>query len=73
MHRYSPDTRLDDVPKLEPGDTLVMRCTYANSLDNTAVSDALTERGRDDPSDVLRGNETLDDMWLGVFGTVIDI
>jgi hypothetical protein len=50
-----------------------MRCTYDNSLENPAVRDALAQRGLAAPSDALLADEALDEMWLGVFGTVIDI
>ena len=50
-----------------------MRCTYDNSLETPAVRDALAQRGLAPPPGGLLGDEPPDELWLGVFGTVIDI
>jgi len=65
---YSYDAPLDEVPTAKPGDSLFMRCTYDNSMSNPFVVDALEEQGLDAPVDVYLGEETLDEMCLGVFG-----
>jgi len=70
---YDYDAPLADVPTIEPGDTLVLRCTYDNSLDNPFVREALQQQGMDAPADVLLGDETLDEMCLGVFGVAIEL
>ena len=48
------------------GDTIQVRCTYDNSLDNELVSSALQQRGLTAPVDVKLGESTLDEMCLGV-------
>ncbi|MFV8751997.1 hypothetical protein ACNOYE_15735 [Nannocystaceae bacterium ST9] len=65
---YRYDAPLDQVPTLRAGDTLSMRCNYDNSMSNPHVVDALAEQGLDAPIDVFLGEETLDEMCLGVFG-----
>jgi hypothetical protein len=70
---YAYDVPLDDVPLVKPGDYLYMRCTYNNSMSNPFVVDALSEQGLDAPIDVYLGEETLDEMCLGVFGVAYSI
>ncbi len=65
---YFYDAPLEALPVLKGGDTLHMRCTYDNSLDNPFVREALDDQGLTEPRDVLLGEETLDEMCLGVFG-----
>ena len=63
---YSYDAPLDEVPVLRGGDTLHLRCTYDNTLDNPGVRQALADAGLDAPQDVYLGETTLDEMCLGV-------
>jgi hypothetical protein len=65
---YRYDAPLDEVPTVRPGDVLYLRCDYDNSMSNPYVVDALAEQGLDAPIDVYLGEETLDEMCLGVFG-----
>ncbi len=68
---YDYDAPVEDLPRIDYGDSLVMRCTYDNSLDNPFVVDALDEQGLTEPNDVLLGDETLDEMCLGLFGILV--
>jgi hypothetical protein len=65
---YSYDAAFDDLPTARGGDILYMRCTYDNSLGNPHVAAALAEQGLSEPVDVYLGEETLDEMCLGVYG-----
>jgi len=65
---YSYDAPLEELPSATPGDVLFLRCTYDNSMSNPFVVEALDEQGLDGPIDVELGEETLDEMCLGVFG-----
>jgi mono/diheme cytochrome c family protein len=67
---YNYDVPIDDMPTIRPGDELIMRCTYDNSMENEFVKDALAERGLPAPIDVRLGEQTLDEMCLGVFGVL---
>ncbi|NJK32907.1 MAG: hypothetical protein HC927_11150 [Deltaproteobacteria bacterium] len=70
---YAYDADLDEVPTARAGDALYMRCTYDNSMGNPFVVEALAEQGLDAPVDVYLGEETLDEMCLGVFGIAYSI
>lgn len=68
---YFFDGPIGGFPKIYEDDELTMRCTYDNSLDNPHVRDALASQDLDAPVDVLLGEETLDEMCLGIFGILI--
>lgn len=68
---YPYDAPLDQVPRVRAGDKLYLRCTYNNSMSNPFVARALAEQGLDAPVDVHLGEETLDEMCLGVMGVAI--
>lgn len=70
---YDYDGVLSELPRVEMGETLIMRCTYDNSLDNPFVREALAEQGLTEPVDVRLGDETLDEMCLAVLGLTVDI
>jgi hypothetical protein len=70
---YAFDAPLDQVPTAKPGDYLYLRCNFNNSMTNPYVVDALGEQGLDAPVDVYLGEETLDEMCLGVFGVAYSI
>lgn len=65
---YSYDVSLEDTPRLAGGDQLYMRCTYDNTLNNPGVVEALGQTGLEAPIEVRLGEETLDEMCLGVYG-----
>lgn len=65
---YQYDAPLEKLPTLSTGDVLHLRCKYDNSLDNPHVAAALAEQGLKQPRRVELGEETLDEMCLGVFG-----
>ncbi len=67
---YAYDAPVDELPVLNKGDTLRLRCTFDNSLDNAGVREALADQGLSEPRDVYLGEETLDEMCLGVFGVL---
>ncbi len=62
---------VEDLPTIHAGDSLTMRCTYDNSLENPFVREALDDQGLTQPMDVALGEETLDEMCLGVFGLAV--
>ncbi len=68
---YYYDAPVAELPVARPGDILNLRCTYDNSLDNPFVREALDQQGLDAPVDVVLGEETLDEMCLGVFGIAV--
>lgn len=68
---YAYDRPLDELPRIAGGDKLYLRCTYDNTLNNPGVVEALGQLGLDEPIEVTLGEETLDEMCLGVFGLVV--
>lgn len=68
---YFYEGDVEDLPTIHLGDSLTMRCTYDNSLDNPFVRDALEDQGASEPREVRLGEETLDEMCLGVFGLAV--
>lgn len=71
QRQYDYDVPIADLPVIRGGDELHMRCTYNNSLSNPFVAQALSENGLTDPVDVYLGEETFDEMCLGLFGIVV--
>jgi len=67
---YQFDVKYDDLPTIRPGDEIIMRCTYDNSMNNEFLTDALKEQGLVAPVPVRLGEQTLDEMCLGVFGVL---
>ncbi len=65
---YVYDTDFEDAPRIAGGDRLFMRCTYDNTLANPGVVEALGQQGLDAPVEVGLGEETLDEMCLGIYG-----
>jgi hypothetical protein len=61
---YVYDTSIENAPELRPGDTVQIRCTYDNTLENPFVGRALSELGLDAPREVFLGEQTLDEMCL---------
>ena len=68
---YAYDGGLDEVPQLRSGDTLVITCTYDNTIANPNVQRALDERGLSAPVDVSYGEDTLDEMCVLLTGVVL--
>jgi hypothetical protein len=67
---YQYDAPIDELPVARPGDRLLFRCTYDNSMDNPFVHAALIEQDLPEPKDILMGEETLDEMCLGGFAVI---
>jgi hypothetical protein len=68
---YNYDASIDDLPRIGPGDELHLRCDYDNTLDNPFVAAALKEQGIMHPTDVSLGDETLDEMCIGLVGILM--
>lgn len=65
---YAFDSPIDQAPSIRRGDIIALRCDYDNSVNNPFVQQALAEQGLSAPRDVALGEETLDEMCLGIFG-----
>jgi len=71
QRRYDYDAAIDDLPALSPGDSLGIRCTYDNTMDNPQVAASLAEQGLTAPHDVSLGETTLDEMCLANITTLV--
>lgn len=67
---YAYDAPIGAGVEVRDGDVLKLRCEYDNTVDNPGVRRALADGGLDEPQDVYLGEETLDEMCLGMFGVV---
>jgi len=69
---FEYDVAAGKAPILYPGDSIWLRCTYDNTLDNPALREALRESDLADPVDVTLGEGTLDEMCLFALGVVLE-
>jgi hypothetical protein len=67
---YGYVARYDELPLMNPGDVVRMRCIYDNTLANGFLSRALSARGKNAPERVELGEDTLDEMCLAALGIV---
>jgi hypothetical protein len=65
---YNYDAEREQLPRLQTGDTMHLRCSYDNTLDNAFLATALGARGLDAPMPVELGESTLDEMCIGMVG-----
>lgn len=70
---YLYDAPLGSLPTLANGDVIDVACSYDNTLRNPFVVRALADAGLSNPIDVFLGEETLDEMCLGIFGVVVPL
>lgn len=70
---YLFDGPMETLPTAKAGDLIYLECTYDNTMGNPHVAAALAGQGLDAPVDVFLGEETLDEMCLGVFGLAFPI
>jgi hypothetical protein len=67
---YGWQASYEQLPLMNPGDVLRMRCVYDNTLDNPFLARALEQQGLSAPVDVELGEDTLDEMCLGAIGII---
>lgn len=70
-YRYEGDISV--LPTVSTGDVLGVECRYNNSMSNPFVVDALKQQGMSAPADVVLGEQTLNEMCLGVLGYLLPI
>jgi len=67
---YAFDATYEQLPQMNDGDTLRMRCVFQNNRTNNFLAKALDEQGMENPIDVRLGEDTLDEMCLASIGIV---
>ncbi|HVH98614.1 MAG TPA: hypothetical protein VM869_07885 [Enhygromyxa sp.] len=65
---YNIDATIGNFPKVQGGDVVMLECTYENTLDNPFLAEALAEEGMSQPTNVLLGESSLEEMCLLIFG-----
>ncbi len=58
---------VDKLPSIGPGDKVRFTCKYNNTTSNRHVVKAMSELRLSSPAEITLGEETLDEMCLGVF------
>jgi hypothetical protein len=64
QRRYDYAAPIEQLPVLQAGDKLGIRCTYDNTMANPKVAESLLEQGIAAPRPVVLGETTLDEMCL---------
>ena len=67
---YNFDEPLEKLPTIGAGDKVRFTCTYDNTMDNKNIRKALAEKHMAAPVDIHLGEQTTDEMCLGVLITV---
>lgn len=67
---YRFDAPTEELPILSGVDTLILECSYDNTLDNGRIRDALADEGLAEPVDLRLGESSLDEMCIAVLGVV---
>jgi hypothetical protein len=70
QRQYAVDAPIDQLPVVYPGDTIEIRCTYDNTLDNPYVLRSLHDQGLSAPVDVTLGEQTTNEMCLTLFSVI---
>jgi hypothetical protein len=70
---YVYDVSVDNLPRVNAGDKLFLDCQYDNTMNNPFVATALAQQHLSQPRDVFLGEQTLDEMCLGVFGVIFKL
>ncbi len=67
---YIYDAPFAELPRVHDGDIIRIRCTYDNSTGNAALVKALAAEGIAEPQDMTVGEDTLDEMCVGIIGVM---
>ena len=67
MRGYAYDRPIAELPTINAGDRVKLRCSYDNTMGNAFVKKALAEQHLTGPQTVHLGEQTLDEMCLGAF------
>jgi len=62
---YIYDGAFEELPRLQEGDRVVIRCTYDNSVDNPIL---MEYSGAESIADITVGDGTLDEMCVAILG-----
>ena len=70
---YIYDAPLDQLPSVQTGDVIDIKCTWDNTIENPFVQRALDDQGLVAPVDISLGEGgSTDEMCLEIFGIAVD-
>ncbi|PRQ08513.1 hypothetical protein ENSA7_17990 [Enhygromyxa salina] len=70
---YDVDAPIGQMPKVQGGDVIKLRCTYDNTLNNPALVEALAQQGLSEPITINVGESSLEEMCAMLFGVATDL
>jgi hypothetical protein len=70
---YDIDAPLGQLPTVQGGDVIRLRCTYNNTLDNPFLAKALAEQGLTEPITVGVGESSLEEMCAMLIGVATNL
>ena len=73
QRNYTVDAPVADMPYIQGGDIVRIKCKFDNTLGNPFLVKALAEQGLSEPIDVELGESSLDEMCLLLFGLATDL
>ena len=69
---YAYAAPLEALPSIQTGDTLTVKCHWNNTIENPFVQRLLHDANMVAPVDLVLGEQTTNEMCLGIFGLVLD-
>jgi hypothetical protein len=73
QRNYDVAAPLGQMPTVQGGDIVRIRCRYDNTMKNPFLAGALAEQGLTEPINVGLGEASLDEMCLLLFGVATDL
>jgi hypothetical protein len=70
---YDIDAPLEEMPVVQGGDIIKLRCTYDNTLNNPLLAETLAQQGLSEPVTVGVGESTLEEMCAMLFGIATNL
>jgi hypothetical protein len=70
---YDVDAPLEQMPVVQGGDVIKLRCTYDNTLNNPFLVDVLAQQGLTEPITVGVGESSLEEMCAMLFGIATNL
>ena len=70
---YDVDAPIGQMPTVQGGDVITLRCTYDNTLNNPFLVEALAEQGLSEPITVGVGESSLEEMCAMLIGLATNL
>ncbi len=73
QRNYDVDAAIAEMPTVQGGDIVTLRCTYDNTMNNPFLVAALAQQGLTEPIPIGVGESTLDEMCVMLVGIATDL